>query len=191
MKKGIVVLAVMLLLMFGAIGCEQPLRFAPSESIKQTAELTHQLANKINREGTDAQSQASEKLVNGTLVSLSYTGRPKEPPNPEDFDTISQQGQAEALERPDPWRVADHLLELAIGVVTVSGVGGAGAVKIVSSLKKAKEKSVALKEIIKGNELFKDKAATIPDAKEAFSKAQNLAQLSKGTKKVVAEAKLS
>ena len=44
MKKGIVVLGVMLLLMIGAIGCEQAIRFAPSESIKQTAELTHQLA---------------------------------------------------------------------------------------------------------------------------------------------------
>jgi len=189
MKKGIVVLGVMLLLMLGAIGCEQAIRFAPGESIKQTAELTHQLANKINQEGTDAESPASEKLVKGTLVSLSYTGRPKEPPNPEDFDTITQQGQDEALKRPDPWRVADHLIELAIGVITVSGVGGAGAVKIVSALKKAKEKSVALKEIIKGNEIFKDEAA--PDAKEAFGKAQNLAQISNGTRRVVAETKLS
>ena len=189
MKKGIVVLIVMLLLMVGAIGCEQPIRFAPSESIKQTAELTHQLANKINQEGTDAQSPASEKLVKGTYVSLSYTGRPKEPPDSEQFYTIAQQGQDEALERPDPWKVADHLLELAIGVVTVSGVGGAGAVKIVSALKKAKEKSVALKEIIKGNELFKVEAA--PEAKEAFGKAHNLAQISNGTKKIVAETKLS
>ncbi|MHC4620351.1 MAG: hypothetical protein ACYTEQ_21590 [Planctomycetota bacterium] len=164
-------------------GCEEALRFAPSESIKQTAELTHGLAKKVNTEGAEAGSSASAKLVEGTRAALSYTGRPKVPPDPEQFDTIAAQANQDASARPDPWAVADSMFELAIGVSAL--VGGVYGTKALAYLKAAREKSQALKEIIKNNELFLDKAEAT--AKNKFKQFQR--KQSPATKRLVTELK--
>jgi hypothetical protein len=101
------------------IGCEDGLRFAPSESLKQVAELTHDLAAKINAEGTSPGSPASERVMTGARASLLYMGRPKAPAEIEQFDTVTAQAITDAAKRPDPWQVADSALELGIGIAAL------------------------------------------------------------------------
>ena len=163
-------------------GCQEPLRFAPSEPMKQGAELTHELAKKINNEGTEPNSQASQKMVQGTQIALSYMGRPKVPPDPEQFDTITSLAQIDAEKRPDPWDVADSMLELGIGICAL--FGGVYGTKAVGLLKQAKTKSKALKEIIAGNEVFKKQNASTATAFKQAHQSQ-----SKETRKIVAEMK--
>jgi len=76
---GLVCVAILFLILTLCGGCadEVGLRFAPSQAIKANAELTNQLARKINIEGTDPESPASRKIVDGTTASLVYTGRPR------------------------------------------------------------------------------------------------------------------
>lgn len=184
MKKLIVtILAFVVLVLVG--GCEEALRFAPSESIKQTAELTNQMARKINSEGTDAQSPASRQLIKGTQVALSYIGRPKEVPEPEQFDIITAQAQQDAEKRPDAWQMADSAIELGIGVCAL--LGGIYGTRAVKFLKDARTKSKALQEIVAGNELFKKTSES--GMASTFTNSHNSAQ-SKETKKIVADLKL-
>ena len=168
-------------------GCES-LRFAPKESQKQAAELTHALAKKVNFEGTAPASPASQQLVTGTLAALSYTGRPATPPDPDQFDTIAAQATQDALERPDPWQVADSALELGIGVCAL--IGGVYGTKAVKFLQQAREKSKALQEIIQGNELFKQQLGEQnAEIAKSFKEAQNSTQKSVATKLIVTEMK--
>jgi len=172
---------------FLSSGCDS-LRLAPSESQKQTAELTHELARKVNAEGTQPASPASQRLVTGTQAALAYAGRPDVPANPDQFDTVAAQANQDALERPDPWQVADSALELAIGVCAL--LGGVYGTKAVRFLSQAREKSKALQEIVQGNELFKKQLGE-QNAKivTAFKKAQDEAQKSASTKVIVTEMK--
>ena len=165
-------------------GCEEPLRFAPTEAQQQAAELTHLLAQRVNVEGTDAASPASEKLVEGTRTNLAYIGRPETPPDPEQFDTVVEQAGEDAIKRPDVWSVADNTLELAIGIAAL--VGGVYGTKAVGYLKVAKEKSKALQEVVQANDLFKQNASANEIAK--WKAAQKTLQ-SRQTRKVVAEAR--
>jgi len=187
MKSLIIAILFCAVLSFFAFGCEETFRLAPTEAIKQSNELTFELAKKIDEQGTDAKSPASQKMVQGTLVSLNYSGRPKEPPDPEQFDTIVQQGQVDAQERPDAWQIADSALELGIGIAAL--FGGVAGMKGVKLLSEARAKSKALKQIIEGNELFKVTADE--KAKKEFAEAQNAKQTLVETKKIVADVKLS
>lgn len=164
-------------------GCQNSLRFAPTEPQKQAAELTHDLAVKVKAEGTAPGSPASEKLCEGTRAAVSYMGRPKTPPNPELYDTTVAQAQADAAQRPDPWDVADNMLELGIGISAL--LGGVYGAKGVRYLKQAREKSQALQEIIQGNELFMDN--TDATAKSNFKQFQK--KQSPATKRLVTELK--
>lgn len=174
MKKTVIILLLSSLVL-GVFGCEA-LRFAPKESQKQTTELTHFLAKKVNAQGTAPASPASRQLVTGTMAALTYTGRPATPPDPEQFDTIAAQANQDAMERPDPWEVADSVLELGIGISAL--LGGVYGTKAVKYLHQARMKSKALEEIIKGNELLKKNGG---DFKTAHSKQ------SPTTKAIVAE----
>lgn len=185
--------AIFLLPIFIA-GCQDSLRFAPSESQKQSAELTHTLAAKINAEGTEPGSPASQRLKEGTQAAVVYMGRPARPPSAEDFDTVAEQANQDAAERPDAWSVADNVFELAIGVSAL--LGGVYGTRAVRCLKQAREKSQALKEIIEGNELFKGKvqsaAGTAKSAEEVltdFKESQNTSQ-NVSTRRIIAETKI-
>lgn len=167
-------------------GCDS-LRFAPSQPMKQSAEITFDLAHKVNREGTEPDSQASRQLVQGTQVALSYMGRPKVSADAEQFETVTIEAQTDAESRPDPWQVADAALELGIGVAAL--LGGVYGTRAVGFLQQARAKSKALQEIVAGNELFKKKAD--PMAKSQFKEAQNVRQVTLATKNIVAQAKLS
>ena len=166
-------------------GCADILRFAPSEPQKQSAELTHNLACKINAEGAQRASPASQQLVEGTRAELAYIGRPASPPDASKFDTVTAAANTDAVKRPDPWKAADNMLNLAIGVSAL--LGGVYGTKAVKFLNEAKQKSQALQEVITGNELFKDKAP--PESVAIFKESQETAQVSPETYGIVAQLK--
>jgi len=176
------------------VGCES-LRFAPSEQQKQNAWL-HNRTTMVAAE-TAKDEDASEKLKALTELSelqsrsfVSYNGLPKEFPLAETAEDILVQSNwqlartalLESNDRPDPWQAADSALELAIAIsALLGGVYGTRAVKFLND---ARTKSKALKEIIEGNELFKQQNEPAVDA---FKQAQQ--NQSTTTRQIVAEMK--
>ena len=191
MRKSILILVLMSLLVSG---CET-LRFAPDQVQRQNAWL-HDRTAELTAE-TARDENASEQLQ--TLADLSetqahamtaYFGLPADLP-PADSASVILDGtaasiaaaaNAQASQRPDGWTVADSALELGIGICAI--LGGAYGVRAASFLKKAREKSDALREVIRGNELFKQ---SNPEAATAF-KTAHMAQ-SPGTKQLVTQMK--
>jgi len=150
-------------------GCDS-LRFAPSEQQKQNAWL-HNRTAMVTAETARAED-ASQQLQ--SLAELSelqsrafgvYFGLPKELPPAETTEQILSESNrqlantalAQSAQRPDPWDVADSMLELGIGICAV--FGGVCGTRAVGYLKQARDKSKALQEIIAGNELFKKRNA--------------------------------
>lgn len=171
-------------------GCNDSLRFAPSESQKQTAELTHQAAVLVNETGAAPKTEPTMRLVRGTQAALAYIGRPKVPPDPLEFDSSVSQAQTDSAKRPtaqDVFAAADQGLSLAAQLAILFGVGGAGfgGKKVVDWLAIARQKNNALQEIITGNEKFlaRENQQTI----EQFKNAQ--AKQSPATRRLVTELK--
>jgi len=175
-------------------GCSS-LRLAPSERAKQNAWL-HQRTAEVAAETATAE-QASDQLQSLTKLSglqsrafTAYCGLPKEYPPAETTEQIlaqanwqlAQSALAEATERPGPWDMADTLLEIGIGVSAL--LGGVYGTRIAKFLKEARAKSQALREIIAGNELFKQQNA---DQAQPFKDAQ--ANQSPETRQLVAQLK--
>lgn len=180
--------------LFLITGCDS-LRLAPSEQQKQNAWLH-------NRTSAVAADTARSEEASSTLQSLtklselqsraftSYCGLPKEYPNAETPEeilaqsnwTLAQTALAESVERPDPWAVADSVLEIGIGISAL--LGGVYGTRAVRFLKDARTKGQALKEIIEGNERFKKENE--PQA-QAFKTAQ--ANQSPETRQLVAQLK--
>ena len=112
--------------------------------------------------------QSSQELQALTQLSesqsralTSYCGLPKEYPPAETTQEILAQANwqladaalVESAERPDAWQVADSMLELGIGICAL--LGGVYGTRAVRFLQDARAKSQALKEVVEGNELFK------------------------------------
>lgn len=165
--------------LFLTAGCDS-LRLAPSEQQKQNAWL-HNRTTAVAAE-TARGEQTSPELQSLTKMSelqsrafTSYCGLPKEYPQAETTEdilaqsnwTLAETAQAESVERPDPWQVADSVLEIGIGISAL--LGGVYGTRAVRFLKDARSKSQALKEIVTGNELFKKQNE--PQA-QAFKAAQ-------------------
>lgn len=174
MKK----ILVMTIFCFVFSGCDS-LRLAPGQKQKQNAWLHNRTAI-VTAEAARAEN-TSEKLKSltqlGELQSRSfvaYCGLPKEFPKAETADDILAEANwqlaraslTEAAGRPDGWQLADNVIEIAIGLCAL--FGGAYGVRLAQFLKTARDKSKALKEIIEGNELFKDQNT---DAVAAFKAA--------------------
>ena len=151
-------------------GCDS-LRFAPSEQQKQNAWLhgrtTTIAANTAKDENTSKQLQTLTKLSEiQSRAFSSYFGLPKEFPQSETVEDVlaesnfqlARTAMIQGADRPDPWQVADSMLELGIGICAL--MGGIYGTKAVGFLRQAKTKSKALKEIITGNELFKKQNAS-------------------------------
>ena len=175
-------------------GCDT-LRFAPNEVQKQNAWLH-------NRTATIAAQTAKAENVSQVLQALTqlskkqsqsfpaYYGLPEEFPPAETAEDVlaeSNQQLAEtalqaAADRPDPWQLADSMLELGIGISAM--LGGVYGTRAVRFLKDARDKSKALKEIIAGNELFKKENAS---SAAAFKHAQSTQ--SPTTRQLVAQMK--
>ena len=146
-------------------GCDS-LRFAPSEQQKQNAWLHNRTA--LVAAETARAEQGSQELQALTRLSerqsqafTSYYGLPKEYPPTETTQEILAQANwqladaalVESAERPDAWQVADSMLELGIGICAL--LGGVYGTRAVRFLRDARAKSQALKEVVEGNELFK------------------------------------
>jgi hypothetical protein len=177
-------------MMLAGAGCDS-LRLAPSEEQKQNAWLhnrtTAVAAETARSEQASAQLQALTRL--SELQSRSFTaycGLPREYPQAETAEQILAESSwqianaalAQSAERPDPWQAADSALEIGIGIAALfGGVLGTRAVKF---LQTARTQATALKEIIQGNELFKQQNA---DQVAAFKAAQQ--NQSAGTRQLV------
>jgi len=146
-------------------GCDS-LRLAPSEQQKQNAWL-HERTAAVAADTAQVE-QSSQELQALTKLSeeqsrafTSYYGLPKEFPQAESTEEIlaesnwqlARTAQVQSAERPDPWKVADSLLEVGIGISAL--LGGVYGTRAVRFLQEARSKSNALKEIIEGNEQFK------------------------------------
>ena len=161
MKK--IVLAVSMLLLFA--GCDS-LRFAPSQVQKQNAWLHNRTmaitAANAREEGTSEKIQALTQLgEKQSLAFVSYYGLPDELPQADTVEDILDESNfriaevatQEGLERLDEWEVADSAIDLGIGIFAL--LGGVYGTRAAKFLKNAKTRTQALKEIISGNELFK------------------------------------
>ena len=193
MKK-ILITITLLSCMFA--GCDS-LRFAPSEQQKQNAWLhgrtTTVAADTAKDENASQQLQALTKLSEiQSRAFSSYFGLPKElPPSDTAEDVLAESNfqlantaTLQGADRPDPWQVADSMLELGIGICAL--MGGVYGTKAVGFLRQARTKSKALKEIISGNELFKKQNAS---SALAFKQAHQ--NQSPRTRQIVAQVKTS
>jgi len=186
-------------MLFLIIGCSiagcGSLRFGPGEVQKQNVYLHHRTVQ-------TAAVQAEVEEASGPLQDLTreaarqseaivaYYGMPQEIPEAEDVveilsdqnGALTESARVEALERPDPWAVADHFIELGLALAGI--VGGVYGSRVARTLQTARQKSQALKEVVQGNQFFKQEN---PKAAKAFKQAQQLQ--SETTRKVVAELK--
>lgn len=146
-------------------GCDS-LRFAPSERQKQNAWLHNRtvMATAETARAEDASQRLQSLAELSELQSMAfgaYFGLPKELPPADTTEQILSESNrqlantalAQSALRPDPWDVADSMLELGIGICAI--FGGVCGTKAVGYLKQARDKSKALQEVIAGNELFK------------------------------------
>ena len=175
-------------------GCGQ-LRFEPGEIQKQNALLHQKTA--LAAVGQAKIENSSQSLQGLTELSelqarafVGYYGLPKEPVTVESVDDIlsesntavAHQAFDESLERPDGWDIANGTIDMAIGIAALfGGVYGTRALKF---LQEAKDKSCALREIVKGNELFKQEHKAY-----AASFKESQANQSATTKQIVAKIK--
>jgi hypothetical protein len=177
------IVVVITIALFLIVGCNA-LRFAPSEQQKQNAWLhnrtTSVAAEKARAEQTSAELQALTKLSEKqSRAFTAYCGLPREFPQAESSSEILAQSNwqladtalAQSVERPDPWQVADSFLEVAIGVSAL--FGGIYGTRAVRFLKDAHSKSQALKEIVEGNERFKEQNETQAQAFKAAHENQS------------------
>jgi hypothetical protein len=191
MKKNFLVVIVLCVFL---AGCDA-VRFAPTEAQKQNAWLhnrTAQLAaDKARAEDVSQQLEGLTSLCALQSRSFStYYGMPKEFPSSDTPEQIlaqsswqlAQQSLTESAERPDAWRLADSALELGIGIAAL--FGGVYGTRAARFLKEARDKSKALKEIVEGNELFKNQHSESADAFKATHQNQSVE-----TRKLVAEIK--
>lgn len=173
----------LLLPAFFACGCDS-LRWAPSEEQKQNAWLHNRTAavaaETARAEATSADLQSLTQLSEQqSRAFTSYCGLPKEYPPAETVqDVLSPASRqlastavAQSAERPDPWQVADSVLEVGIGIMAL--LGGVAGTRAVRFLRDARDKSLALREIIRGNELFKQQNADRTDSFKAAHQNQS------------------
>jgi len=175
MKKNLLVIIVSFVFM---AGCDA-LRFAPTEAQKQNAWLLNRTAqfaaDKAKAENVSEQLEGLTSLCAVQSRSFSsYYGMPKAFPSADTPEQIlaqsnwqlAQKSLAESAERPDAWQLADNALELGIGVAAL--LGGVYGTRAARFLKEARDKSKALREIVAGNELFKNQhSESVNDFKAA------------------------
>jgi hypothetical protein len=185
-KIWIAIIILMALLALLQMGCQEGamgLRFSPTEAMRQNSEMTHALAKEVHSDGADAGSAATEQLVAGTEVNLSYTGRPKTPVDASQFSTVNTQAREDAVERPNVGEATDAALNIGLGIAALLG-GGAG-VKLAGNLRRVHGKAKAFQEVVSENEIFKRMAS--PEMQKAFKTAHK--DQSAATRVLVAEAK--
>jgi len=165
------------------LGCDS-LRFAPSEEQKQNAWLhsrTAQMAADIAiQENTSDSLKSITQLCHTQSVAFTADyGPPKRLPEAstkeqilsEDNWLLAKKATIQSTQRPDVWDITDGAFELAIGLAGL--VGGVYGLKVSRFLQQAKGKSKALREIVKGNELFKRQNTQSAEAFKTAHKSQS------------------
>lgn len=184
---------VVLLSVFCCCGCDG-FRFAATEAQKENAWLHGQVCTMAAETAVD--ENASDSLCGLTTLAHQQSaafvadyGLPQSPSTAGDVETllaegaaVAQTAQIDAAQKPDMWTLADSAMEL--GVALAGLVGGVYGVRVAGFLKTAREKSTALKEIVTGNELFKQ---LYPEQSDRFKEAQQ--KQSPATQKLVTELK--
>ena len=176
-------------------GCES-LRFAPTETQKQNVWLHNKTAAIIAQQAKLEDS--SEQLQNLSQLSevqsraiTAYYGLPKEYPAAQTTEELfsqsnfglAQQAMSDSSHRPDGFKMAENAMDILIGVCAL--FGGVYGTRAVQLLRAAKTKSLALKEVVLGNELFMHENA---ESKTNFKKAHR--NQSPETRKMVSEVKI-
>jgi hypothetical protein len=162
-------------------GCEG-FRYAATEAQKQNAWLHTQVCAAAAESAVDenasqtvcdltalAQAQSTVFVADYGVPETFTTGYPH---GQAEFDRatlekMTAQAKADSLRKPDVFEVADGVLELGIALAGL--LGGAYGLRIAAHLKTARDKSNALKEIVAGNELFKQ---LYPEQADRFKTAQ-------------------
>lgn len=175
-------------------GCEE-FRYAATEAQKQNAWLHTQVCDAAAE--TALSENASQELCGLTALSHEQSGAfvadyglPENPLVPTghwplaggELKTVLSQAKADSMRKADVFELADGVLELGIGLAGL--VGGVYGIRIAGYLKQAREKSKALKEIITGNELFKQ---LYPEQANRFKESQS--KQSASTKQIVTQLK--
>ncbi|MDH4203466.1 MAG: hypothetical protein OEV87_11315 [Phycisphaerae bacterium] len=172
-------------------GCEG-LRYAATEAQKENAWLHRQVCAAAADAAND--ENASQRLCDLTAtaheqstVFVADYGLPlrQAQGRPETVEALLGRGtvivneaKADSLRKPDTWALADSAMELGIALAGL--VGGVYGIRIAGAIKTAREKSKALKEIVAGNELFKQ---LYPEQADRFKDAQQ--KQSPETKQIV------
>ena len=181
MKKSVVTSTAMVCLLL--VGCDS-FRFAPGEVQKANAWL-HNRTAQMTADTAKAEAVSSELVELAALSELQSRafvadyGVPKEFPaaaTVEDvLSTSSRQLAAGAIslssDRPDVWDMADGAIQLGIGIAGI--LGGVYGIRATQFLRRAGEKSKALREIIEGNELFKRQNTDTAEPFKQAHKAQS------------------
>jgi uncharacterized protein YceK len=188
----VVVLAVCVLLS----GCET-FRFAAREEQKQNAWLHWRTTELAAQKAAEEKTSEGLQRLTGLSAQQSQAfvadyGMPRELPAADNAEqilngsgtVIAATAYQQSVERPGMWEMADGAMELGIGLAGL--LGGVYGIRATQFLKQAREKSAALKEIIEGNELFKQNC---PSQAAAFKEAQK--DQSPETKRIVTEVKAS
>ncbi len=188
-----VVMAAAILLTL-ASGCAS-LRFAPDEQQKQNAYLhqctTQAAALQSKQEHSSAVLQKlTQTAAHQSAAIMAYYGLPKNIPSSDNIEqllspqneVLTNNARKEAVKRPDPWGVADGVFQLGIALAGLAG--GVMGHKAVKAIQLARQKSIALKEIIDGNELFKKQNIAVADNLKQAQQRQ-----SKSTRTLVAALK--
>jgi len=171
------------------------LRWAPSEAMKQNSYLHHRTTEAMalkarQKETSPALQKLSSRAVQQSEAAMAYAGLPRTLPATESIDeilggeneAITRQAQADAASRADVWEVADNVLELGLALAGV--IGGVYGTRAVKALQLARQKSRALQEVVRGNELFKEQHS---ESRTFFKRAH--AQQSSATRSPVAQMK--
>ncbi len=166
-------------------GCDS-LRFVPGERMKQNAWLHNRTASAAAVAARDesASQQLQELTALSELQSRAFVadyGMPDQMPPAESMEQVlspasrqlAELAAVDATARPDAFDVADSVMEVGIAVAAL--FGGAYGVRIAKFLKDARAKSQALKEIVAGNELFKNQNAAAVEAFKAAHQGQSQA----------------
>jgi hypothetical protein len=174
-------------------GCEG-LRYAATEAQKENAWVHRQVCAAAAETAVD--ERASLELCGLTDLANAQSeafvidyGLPTQHPQAllegatlDDAEVVARAAKQDSMRKPDVWMLADGAMELGIALAGL--VGGVYGIRIAGYLKDAREKSKALKEIVAGNELFKQ---LWPEHADRFKDAQR--KQSPPTKQIVTQLK--
>ena len=182
----------LLLVVLCLCGCEG-FRYAATEAQRENAWLHERVCAAAAETAVDEGASPvlyglTELAHDQSAAFVADYGLPKHPQaaiegaTRDKIESVALQAKADSVRKPDVFELADGVMELGIALAGL--VGGVYGIRIARYLKQAREKSKALKEIVAGNELFKQ---LWPEQADRFKEAQQ--KQSPPTRLIVTEMK--